>query len=74
MFQLTLEKEKVVDTVMRLSLNRLSLRYQKIFKLFCDMVNRLIDLLCETINSFSNIVLVMLQTFFIYFSKEGSCV
>ena len=33
-----LEKEKVVGAVTRLSLNRLSPRQQKIFKLFCEMV------------------------------------
>ena len=38
MSQLRLEKEKVVDVVIRSSLNRLSLRYQKIFKLSCEMV------------------------------------
>ena len=38
MFQLRLEKEKVMGAVIRLSLNRLSPRYQKIFKLFCEMV------------------------------------
>ena len=38
MFQLRLEKEKVVDAVLSLSLNRLIPRYQKIFKLNCEMM------------------------------------
>ena len=40
-----LEKEKVVDVVMRISLKRLTPRYQRNFKLFCKMVKIRIDLL-----------------------------
>ena len=65
MFQLRLEKENVFDTVMRLSLNRQSPKYQKIFKLFCEMAKK------EQTHRLSRQDVVILQTTVIFFLKRA---